>query len=82
MRPGAKGALELFKRGQDPKVAGALEQYLMGNISSPERIAAVRERLPIRPITEIPRQYTDQEIIEALMATNGQRHLPRLNLER
>lgn len=63
-----KGALEFYKRGQDPRVAGALEQYLTGKISSPERIAVVRERLPIRPITEIPQQYTDQQIIEALMA--------------
>lgn len=59
---------ELLKRGQDPKVAGALEQYLTGKISSPERISVVRERLPIRPITEIPQQYTDQQIIDALMA--------------
>lgn len=63
-----KGALEAYKKGQDPKVAGALEDYLMGRISSPERIAMVRERLPIRPITQIPEQYTDQQIIDALMA--------------
>lgn len=61
-----KGGLERYKQTQDPKVAKALEDYLSGKISSAERIGVVRDRLPIRPITEMPPAYTNEQIMNAL----------------
>jgi hypothetical protein len=52
---------------QDPNVARALEEYLKGNISQEERIAAVNKHLPLRPWTELPPAYTDEQIRMALM---------------
>lgn len=73
--PGGKvGALvELSKlvrhpHGQDPKVAQALEEYLKGNISQADRIRIVNEQLPLRPWTELPPAYTDEQIVNALLS--------------
>jgi hypothetical protein len=52
---------------QNPKVARALEEYLKGNISQAERIAIMNKQLPLRPWTEMPPAYTDEQIKMALM---------------
>jgi hypothetical protein len=68
--PGGKvGAIAKFARhphGQDPKVAQALEEYLKGNISQEERIRIMNQYLPIRQWKELPPNYTDDEIRNAL----------------
>jgi hypothetical protein len=71
--PGGKvGALtELAKlarhpHGQNPKVAQALEEYLKGNISQEERIRILNQNLPIRQWKELPPNYTDEQIRNAL----------------
>ena len=70
--PGGKvGALTKLVRhahGQDLKVAQALEQYLKGNISQEERIRVMNQFLPIRQWKELPPNYSDEEIRNALMA--------------
>ena len=74
-KPPIKGALDMigsimgkkgFKQSQDPRLAKALEDYLKGDISEAERIAAVREFMPIRPITSLPPNYSDADIINSL----------------
>ena len=52
---------------QDPKVARALEDYLKGNISQAERIAIINKQLPLRPWTQMPPSYSDEQIKMALM---------------
>lgn len=54
--------------GQDPKVAQALEEYLKGNISQEERMRILNQQLPIRKWSELPPNYTDEQIVNALMA--------------
>lgn len=61
LKPAAKS------HSQDPAVARALEEYLKGNISQEERIAAVNKHLPLRPWTDLPPAYTDDQIRMALM---------------
>ena len=61
LKPSAKS------HSQDPKVARALEEYLKGNISQEERIAIMNKQLPLRPWTEMPPAYTDEQIKMALM---------------
>jgi len=53
---------------QIPKVAQALEDYLKGNISNAERIGVMRSHLPIRKWDELPPNYTDEQIRNALMS--------------
>ena len=53
---------------QIPEVAKALEAYLKGNISSAERMAVVNKHLPIRQWNELPPNYTDEQIRNALMS--------------
>ena len=53
---------------QDPKVAKALEDYLKGKISQEERIAIVNQQLPLRPWTNLPPAYTDEQIVNALLS--------------
>jgi hypothetical protein len=66
----AGGLAGLAKRAhsQHPKVAQALEEYLKGNISQTDRIKIVNEFLPIRKRGELPPEYTDEQIINALLA--------------
>jgi hypothetical protein len=54
--------------GQNPKVAKALEEYLKGNISQEERIRILNQNLPIRKWSELPPDYTDEQIRNALMS--------------
>ena len=54
--------------GQHPKVAQALEEYLKGNISQEERIKILNQHLPIRQWNELPPNYSDDEIRNALMS--------------
>ena len=51
---------------QIPKVAQALEEYLKGNITKAEHMEAVRKHLPIRQWNELPPEYTDEQIRNAL----------------
>lgn len=62
-------ALKRHPHGQDPKVAQALEEYLKGNISQEERLRILNQQLPIRKWSELPPNYTDEQIIEALMSS-------------
>ena len=64
-------ALARHPHGQDPKVAQALEEYLKGNISQEERIRIMNQYLPMRQWKDLPPNYTDEQIINALM-TNKQ----------
>jgi hypothetical protein len=68
--PGGKvGALAKLARhphGQHPKVAQALEEYLKGNISQEERIRIMNQYLPMRQWKELPPNYTDEQIRNAL----------------
>ena len=54
--------------GQDARVAQALEEYLKGNISQEERIRIMNQYLPMRKWSELPPNYSDEEIRNALMA--------------
>lgn len=54
--------------GQDARVAQALEEYLKGNISQADRINVLNQHLPIRQWNELPPNYTDEQIRNALMA--------------
>ena len=54
--------------GQEPKVAQALEDYLKGNISQEERMRVMNQYLPMRLWNELPPNYTDEEIRNALMS--------------
>jgi hypothetical protein len=70
--PGGKvGALAKLARhphGQHPKVAQALEEYLKGNISQEERIRIMNQFLPMRQWKDLPPNYSDDEIRNALMS--------------
>ena len=61
--------------GQDPRVAQALEEYLKGNISQEERIRIMNQFLPIRQWKDLPPNYTDDEIRNALMANKQSKAL-------
>jgi hypothetical protein len=61
VKPAAKS------HSQNPKVARALEAYLKGDISQAERIAIMNKQLPLRPWTEMPPAYSDEQIKMALM---------------
>ena len=61
-------ALVRHPHGQIQKVAQALEDYLKGNISQEQRIAELNKHLPIRKWSDLPPNYTDEEIRNALMA--------------
>ena len=70
--PGGKvGALAKLARhahGQDPRVAKALEEYLKGNISQEERIRVMNQFLPTRQWKDLPPNYSDDEIRNALLS--------------
>jgi hypothetical protein len=65
---GALTGLAKNLHGQNPKVAKALEEYLKGNISQEERIRILNQNLPIRKWSELPPDYTDEQIRNALMS--------------
>jgi hypothetical protein len=75
---GKVGALTKLAKnlhGQNPKVAKALEEYLKGNISQEERIRILNQNLPIRKWSELPPDYTDEQIRNALMANKQSKAL-------
>lgn len=61
--------------GQNPKVAQALEEYLKGNISQEERIRIMNQFLPMRQWKDLPPNYTDDEIRNALTSNKQDRAL-------
>jgi hypothetical protein len=68
---GLKAGLGFLKpapksHSQDPRVARALEAYLKGDISQEERIRIMNEILPARKWNELPPDYTDDQIRNAL----------------
>ena len=65
---GALTSLAKNLHSQNPKVAQALEEYLKGNISQEERIRILNQNLPIRKWSELPPDYTDEQIRNALMS--------------
>lgn len=74
----AGGGLAKLAKGlhsQNPKVAKALEEYLKGNISQEERIRILNQNLPIRKWSELPPDYTDEQIRNALMANKQSKAL-------
>jgi hypothetical protein len=77
--PGGKvGALAQLARhphGQDARVAQALEEYLKGNISQDERIRIANQFLPTRQWKELPPNYSDDEIRNALMSNKQSKAL-------
>jgi hypothetical protein len=74
-RVGALTKLAKNLHGQNPKVAKALEEYLKGNISQEERIRILNQNLPIRKWSELPPDYTDEQIRNALMANKQSKAL-------
>jgi hypothetical protein len=66
--PPSKRNISSHPHGQDARVAQALEEYLKGNISQAERINILNQHLPIRQWTDLPPNYTDEQIKNALMA--------------
>ena len=54
--------------GQDARVAQALEEYLKGNISQEERIRIMNQFLPMRQWDQLPPNYTDDQIRNALLS--------------
>jgi hypothetical protein len=72
---GALTGLAKNLHGQNPKVAKALEEYLKGNISQEERIRILNQNLPIRKWSELPPDYTDEQIRNALMANKQSKAL-------
>jgi hypothetical protein len=72
---GALTGLAKNLHSQNPKVAQALEEYLKGNISQEERIRILNQYLPIRQRAELPPAYTDEQIINALMANKQSKAL-------
>ena len=61
--------------GQDARVAQALEEYLKGNISQEERIRIMNQYLPMRQWNELPPNYTDEQIKNALMSNKQEKAL-------
>ena len=59
-------ALVKHPHGQDARVAQALEEYLKGNISQADRINILNQHLPIRKWDQLPPNYTDEQIRNAL----------------
>jgi hypothetical protein len=57
----AKHSISQYK-----KIAEALEEYLKGNITKQQQMAVTRQYLPIRQWSELPPEYTDEQIINAL----------------
>jgi hypothetical protein len=72
---GALTGLAKNLHGQNRKVAKALEEYLKGNISQEERIRILNQNLPIRKWSELPPDYTDEQIRNALMANKQSKAL-------
>jgi hypothetical protein len=72
---GALTGLAKNLHSQNPKVAQALEEYLKGNISQEERIRILNQNLPIRKWSELPPDYTDEQIRNALMANKQSKAL-------
>jgi hypothetical protein len=72
-----KAAAKLAKKShsQDPRVAQALEEYLKGNISQEERIRIMNQFLPARKWSELPPNYTDEQIRNALMSNKQEKAL-------
>jgi hypothetical protein len=66
----AGGLSKLAKHvhSQNPKVAQALEEYLKGNISQEERIRIMNQFLPTRQWKDLPPNYTDEQIKNALLS--------------
>lgn len=68
-------ALVKHPHGQDARVAQALEEYLKGNISQEERIRIMNQILPARKWNELPPNYTDEQIRNALMSNKQSKAL-------
>jgi hypothetical protein len=66
--PGGLASVVKYAHGQIPEVAKALEEYLKGNISQADRIRIMNEHLPIRKWADLPPNYSDEQIRNALMA--------------
>jgi hypothetical protein len=65
---GGMAKLAKYAHSQHPKVAQALEEYLKGNISQEERIRIMNQFLPMRQWNELPPNYTDEQIRNALLS--------------
>jgi hypothetical protein len=65
---GGIAKLAKYAHSQHPKVAQALEEYLKGNISQEERIRIMNQFLPMRQWKDLPPNYTDEQIRNALLS--------------
>lgn len=72
---GGLSRLAKYAHSQNPKVAQALEEYLKGNISQEERIRIANQFLPIRQWNELPPNYSDEQIRNALMSNKQEKAL-------
>jgi len=72
---GGLSKLAKYAHSQNPKVAQALEEYLKGNISQEERIRIMNQFLPMRQWNELPPNYTDEQIRNALLSNKQSKAL-------
>jgi len=70
-----------YKQQQDPQLAQALEAYMTGKISQADYLRIMNERRPIRPLTELPRAHTNEDIVSALDSNKVNRGILGLNLQ-
>jgi hypothetical protein len=75
---GALSKLAKHAHSQNPKVAQALEEYLKGNISQEERIRIMNQFLPMRQWNELPPNYSDEQIKNALLSNKQSKALARV----
>jgi hypothetical protein len=72
---GGMAKLAKHVHSQNPKVAQALEEYLKGNISQEERIRIMNQFLPTRQWKDLPPNYSDEQIRNALMSNKQEKAL-------
>jgi hypothetical protein len=70
-----------FKQQQDPQLAQALEAYMTGKISQADYLRIMNERRPIRPLTELPKAHSNEDIVSALDSNKVNRGILGLNLQ-
>jgi hypothetical protein len=70
-----------YKQQQDPQLAQALEAYMTGKISQADYLRIMNERRPIRPLTELPKAHSNEDIVSALDSNKVNRGILGLNLQ-
>jgi len=70
-----------YKQQQDPQLAQALEAYMTGKISQADYLRIMNERRPMRPLTELPKAHSNEDIVSALDSNKVNRGILGLNLQ-